>query len=76
VAIVSKSGVVTDGPFGEVKEVIGGYWLIVAPSLRDAAELAAQNPCIPYGLYFEIRPLEPERASAYRVANETPRNRV
>ena len=71
-AMVSKSGIVTDGPFGEGKEVIGGYWFIVARDLREAAELAAQNPCAQHGLSFEIRPLEAERASAYQVANETP----
>jgi len=69
-ALVAKSGITTDGPFGEAKEVIGGYWIIVATSLREAAELAAQNPCVPYGLHFEIRPLEPERASAYNRTNE------
>jgi hypothetical protein len=71
-AVVSKGRIVTDGPFGEGKEVIGGYWFIVAGNLREAAELAAQNPCAQYGLSFEIRPLEPERASAYKVTNETP----
>ena len=71
-AMVSKSGIVTDGPFGEGKEIIGGYWFIVARNLREAANLAAQNPCAKYGLSFEIRPLEPERASAYKLANETP----
>jgi hypothetical protein len=71
-ALVSKAGIVTDGPFSEGKEVVGGYWFIVAGSLREAAELAAQNPCAQFGLTFEIRPLESERASAYRVANETP----
>jgi hypothetical protein len=71
-AIVSNAGIVVDGPFGEGKEVIGGYWLIVAGSLKEAAELAAQNPCLPYGLHFEIRPLESERASAYKVTNENP----
>jgi hypothetical protein len=71
IAIVSKSGI-TDGPFGEAKEVIGGYWFIVAPSLREAAELAAKNPCARYGLQYEIRPLERERASAYKVTNEAP----
>jgi hypothetical protein len=69
-AVVSKSGIVTDGPFGEGKEIIGGYWFIVARSLREAATLAAQNPCAQYGLSFEIRPLESERASAYNVTNE------
>ena len=71
-ARVSKSGIVTDGPFGEAKEVVGGYWFIVARSLREAAELAAQNPCAQFGLTFEIRPLESERASAYNVTNENP----
>ncbi len=70
-AMVSKSGILTDGPFGEAKEIVGGYWIIVAPSLREAAEVAAQNPCIQHGLRFEIRPLEAERASAYSVTNET-----
>jgi hypothetical protein len=72
IAMVSKSGIVTDGPFGEAKEVVGGYWFIVAPSLREAAEIAAQNPCAQYGLHFEIRPLESERASAFNITNETP----
>jgi hypothetical protein len=71
-ALVSKSGIATDGPFGEAKEVVGGYWFITAHNLTEAAELAAQNPCAEYGLVYEIRPLEAERASAYNVTNETP----
>ena len=69
-AVVSKAGIVTDGPFGESKEVVGGYWFIVARSLREAAELAAQNPCAQFGLTFEIRPLESARASVYDITNE------
>ena len=69
-AVVSKTGILTDGPFGESKEVVGGYWFIVARSLREAAELAAQNPCAEFGLTFEIRPLESARASAYSITNE------
>ena len=71
-AVVSKKGIIMDGPFGEAKEVVGGYWVIVARSLREAAELAAQNPCTQLGLTFEIRPLESARASAYKIANENP----
>ncbi len=71
-ALVSKTGIATDGPFNEAKEVVGGYWLIVARSLGDAASLAAENPCLQLGLSFEIRPLEALRASAYSIANETP----
>lgn len=72
-AMVSSSGISTDGPFGEAKEVIGGYWIIVARNLREAAEIAAQNPVLPYGLRFEIRPLEARRASVFNQANESPR---
>jgi hypothetical protein len=59
-----------DGPFAESKEVIGGYWFIVAASLQQAADIAARNPCIACGLSFEIRPIELERASADRESNE------
>ena len=68
---VSRAGVI-DGPFAEAKEVIGGYWFFLAGSLQEAADLAAQNPCLGCGLSYEVRPIEPERASAYKVANETP----
>ncbi|MBI3367227.1 MAG: hypothetical protein HY021_01870 [Burkholderiales bacterium] len=68
---VARSGV-TDGPFAEAKEVIGGYWFFLAHSLDEAAALAAQNPCVACGLSFEVRPVELQRASAYRAANETP----
>lgn len=64
---------ITDGPFTEAKEVIGGYWFILASSLDEAARIAADNPCLACGLAFEIRPIEPERASAWRESNETPR---
>jgi hypothetical protein len=70
---VSKKNVVTDGPFGETKEVIGGYWFIVASSLEEAAQIAAGNPCLDCGLFYEIRPIDQERASAFTVTTETPR---
>ncbi|RZA29071.1 MAG: hypothetical protein EOP02_05560 [Proteobacteria bacterium] len=71
-ATVSKHGTVTDGPFGETKEVIGGFWTIVAYSLEEAASLAARNPCLRCGLFYEIRPVDPEDASAFVVTTETP----
>ncbi|HEX7113140.1 MAG TPA: YciI family protein [Mizugakiibacter sp.] len=68
---VSRKGIV-DGPFAEAKEVIGGYWFIVARSLEEAAALAARNPCMACGLNYEVRPIDPERGSAYALTNETP----
>jgi hypothetical protein len=69
--LVTRTGI-TDGPFTEAKELIGGYWFIVAGSLHEAATLAGQNPCLACGLSYEVRPIELERGSAYRVTNETP----
>jgi hypothetical protein len=36
---------VTDGPFTEAKEVVGGYWLIQARSPEEAVEWARRCPC-------------------------------
>lgn len=72
---VGAKGVIVDGPFGESKEVIGGYWFITAENLEEAAEYMSGNPCIQCGLFFELRPLELERASAYAETNETPGER-
>ena len=69
--IVSRDGM-TDGPFSEAKEVIGGYWHFLADSLDEAAQLAAQNPCLACGLSCEIRPIEPRKCSAYEASSETP----
>jgi hypothetical protein len=69
--IVSRNSI-TDGPFVETKELIGGYWFIVAESLEEAARLAARNPCLACGIELEIRPVDPEKASAFEVTCETP----
>lgn len=72
---VEKNNVITDGPYGEAKEVVGGYWFILAGSLEEAAQIAAGNPCLNYGLLLEIRPCDPQRASAFAVTNENPAGR-
>ena len=60
---VGRKNVTTDGPFGESKEVIGGYWFILAHSLDEAAQMAKGNPCLDYGLLLEIRPIAPQCAT-------------
>jgi hypothetical protein len=60
---VARHDVITDGPFGESKEVVGGYWFILAPNLDEAAQIAKGNPCLDFGLVLEIRPIDPERAT-------------
>ncbi len=71
-ARIVARGLVTDGPFAETKEWLGGYWFIVAESLDQAAAIAAENPCLPFGLSLEIRPLDARRADVTVPTNETP----
>jgi hypothetical protein len=51
----SGSVTVTDGPFVETKEVLGGYYLIEAADLDQAIEVAKQVPA-PFG-GVEVRPI-------------------
>ncbi|HET9084694.1 MAG TPA: YciI family protein [Candidatus Limnocylindrales bacterium] len=48
--------ITTDGPFAETKEGLGGFYMIEAPDLDVALELAAQCPGIRYGA-IEVRPI-------------------
>lgn len=45
---------VTDGPFTEAKELVGGYWMIQAKSTEEAVEWAKRAPC-PDGEMIEVR---------------------
>jgi hypothetical protein len=49
--------VVTDGPFAETKEVLGGYYLLEADSIEDAVEIAARIPSARVGGTVEVRPV-------------------
>jgi hypothetical protein len=48
--------IVTDGPFAETKEAIGGFDLIECGSLEEAVEIAAAHPMAEAGA-IEVRPL-------------------
>ena len=47
---------VTDGPFAETKEAVGGFDVIECGSLEEAVELAAAHPVAEIGT-IEVRPL-------------------
>jgi hypothetical protein len=47
---------VTDGPFAETKETLGGYYVIDVPDLDTALKYAARMPNIAYGS-VEVRPV-------------------
>lgn len=56
--LMSKSGqVITDGPFTEGKEIVGGYTLVSAASIDEATELAKGCPIFDMDGSVEIRPI-------------------
>jgi len=57
--VVSGRGkLVTDGPFTESKEVVGGYLVVSAKSLDDAAELSKGCPIFESGGRVEVRAIQ------------------
>lgn len=48
--------VVLDGPFAETKEQLGGFYLIEAPTIDAAVEMAHELPLAEYGA-IEVRPI-------------------
>jgi len=51
----SESPVVTDGPYGETKELFGGFWILDVASKEEAVEWAKRAPMSGPGLKAEIR---------------------
>jgi hypothetical protein len=47
--------VVTDGPYGETKELFGGYWIVDVASKEEAVEWAKRAPLVGPGVKAEIR---------------------
>lgn len=48
---------VTDGPFAETREVLGGYDVIDVPNLDVALDWAARSPGARYGASVQVRPI-------------------
>ncbi|HUA18188.1 MAG TPA: YciI family protein [Bryobacteraceae bacterium] len=46
---------VSDGPYGETKEVLGGYYTIEAASYDDAVKHSLTHPHLEYGGTIEVR---------------------
>ena len=53
-----KSKVVTDGPFMEAKEILGGYLIINAKDLDEAVEIAKGCPIFQEDGKVEVRPIQ------------------
>jgi len=57
VRIKDGDTLVTDGPFAETKETLGGYYLVEAGSIAEATKLAEQIPSARFGGSVEVRPI-------------------
>jgi hypothetical protein len=57
--ISSKQGIVKDGPFNETKEVIAGYFHIIAKDMEEAVRIAKANPIFEDHIEakIEVRPV-------------------
>ena len=55
--VSGKAKVVSDGPFAEAKDVIGGYTLVTAKSIDEAVELSKGCPIFLAGGAVEVRPI-------------------
>ena len=59
--VLKVSGVITDGPFVEVKEQLGGFAIVKAENIDGAITLAHGCPIFDLGGTVEIRPFIPNR---------------
>lgn len=56
--VLRGNNVVTNGPYVEIKEALGGYSIIKAETIEEATELAKGCPILTVGGSVEIRPIE------------------
>ena len=63
VRVRNDEQLVTDGPFAETKEQLGGFYLVEAENVDEAIEIAARIPGARYGT-IEVRPVLPMGAEA------------
>lgn len=55
--VLRQGGVVTDGPFVEIKEQLGGYLLLKAENIEEAITFAHGCPVLQFGGNVEVRPI-------------------
>lgn len=63
--------VVTDGPFAETKEQLGGIMVLEAPDLDHAIQLMSKHPSVRMGGTWEIRPANEQINELYQKRNDS-----
>jgi hypothetical protein len=56
--VTGNRKIVTDGPYAEAKDVVGGFSLIEASDLAEAAEISKGCPILEVGGSVEVRPVQ------------------
>jgi hypothetical protein len=64
---------VTDGPYAEAKEVVGGYFFLTVANIDEATEIAKKCPGLPLGLTVEVRPVADVSPVLEGVSGRPPR---
>ena len=65
-----KGKTISDGPFAESKEAIGGYFLLQVSGMDEALEIAKNCPILDYGAAVEVRPVAASCPIGQRVSEE------
>ena len=68
--VSGKDRIVSDGPFAESKEAIGGYFLLDVATMNEALAIAKECPGLSYGIRVEVRPIAGECPIATEVRAE------
>jgi hypothetical protein len=68
--VSGKDRIVSDGPFAESKEAIGGYFLLDVATMDEALAIATECPGLPYGIRVEVRPVAGECPIAAEIRTE------
>ena len=68
--VSGKNRAVSDGPFAESKETIGGYFLLKVDTMDEAVVVAQQCPGLPHGIRVEVRPVAGECPMIAEVCGE------
>jgi hypothetical protein len=63
---------VTDGPYAETKEQLGGLGVLEARDMNHAVELMSKHPGVRLGGPFEIRPIDEDTTGRHTAATKAP----
>ncbi len=66
--VSGKNKAVSDGPFAEAKETIGGHFLLTVGSMDETVAIARQCPGSPDGIRAEVRPFAPQCPMVEKLA--------